>query len=738
MKKTALTLFFLLYVVTALHAQTGTSDTTSTITSTDSITVGSSDPIAIINDALFIAANKTNRAVITERLKPYHNFGNAITENYFLKNYVTDSLFYKFRIPKSGENSFPSNIASIGNIASSVGGLDVTTIADGISKFIVKRTKQELSIAFFRNFKDDLKKYPDLESIFPNTNNLLYAIDQQIYNYANYLENLREAFRADLLVLDENLPSIINNHPDFFNKPNNHPLASMLKSACYISSSLKHDIHPGDILDGFPINFFNDKDGHRTEKLSRLAGAIQTLQLVSESLRESDSTKNSYWVNIDKIRKLVNDPDALQIYMGLLIQVSNTKKYRGIPFSTDKGDNFYSRLNTSMNALDFASDYNSYKQYILGIGTKAQELTKMIKEYEKPASDSLRVEQYAKYFKTTVQFIQSATQISELESLSNDDDLNTLVTNSKMYFDVAYEVSGLAVAINRKRYPEVVNRLIVTYNLIYAQHPGSGLLASTATLNKKQKAKPAEKMTKQNELDPSKAIADGTTNDNSASKQEKTKDTTAIKATVELGKLAKYGAFMSNMVTAKNSDEVSAAIESVALPVGSASIKRQSDFNVSLNAYCGLFLGSEKIKGLDDKFKINSFGIAAPIGISLSRGNSFLPWPFCFFEKGNSGFSSSLFISLVDLGAITAFRFQDSTTEQVPTIKLKDIISPGVFWCLGIPKTPISVNLGMQVGPNLRKVTNTTNDYSDKIYTRYSISVCVDLPLLNLYTKSKS
>jgi len=80
----------------------------------------------------------------------------------------------------------------------------------------------------------------------------------------------------------------------------------------------------------------------------------------------------------------------------------------------------------------------------------------------------------------------------------------------------------------------------------------------------------------------------------------------------------------------------------------------------------------------------------------------------------------------------------------VPTIQLKDIFSPGMFLSLGIPKTPLSINLGAQMGPNLRKVnvtdpgnTNPHNDFENRIYWRYSISVCVDIPVFNFYTKSK-
>jgi hypothetical protein len=208
--------------------------------------------------------------------------------------------------------------------------------------------------------------------------------------------------------------------------------------------------------------------------------------------------------------------------------------------------------------------------------------------------------------------------------------------------------------------------------------------------------------------------------------------------------LLKYGSFMASLCQAQNSDDVEKAIEAVALPTGSSRVKRETVFNVALNGYAGLFIGHESISGIKDCRVFNTYGVTAPIGISISRGHSF------FFintgedgwKKNKCGWSTSLFISIIDLGAVAAFRFKDDTTAQVPTIQLKNIFSPGAFISLGIPKCPISLNLGAQVGPNLRKIdknsaTLASGDNDNKIYVRYSFSVLVDIPILNFSTKSK-
>src|SRR5204863_2622585 len=99
---------------------------------------------------------------------------------------------------------------------SSIGGLDVTNIADGLAKFLVKRTKEELSIAFFDRFKKIIDSAKDLKTLFPQTASLLDVIGDEVYNYQNYIQNLREAFKEDIEALDKNLPGIIDNHRSFF------------------------------------------------------------------------------------------------------------------------------------------------------------------------------------------------------------------------------------------------------------------------------------------------------------------------------------------------------------------------------------------------------------------------------------------------------------------------------------------------------------------------------------------
>ena len=747
-----------------------------------SILANAQNSSSIIYDAKFLVDS-----CYSKEDKLFFNKKNldAVFSKYFLnisvdinrqsfKDTLRQNPFLKEFIPSGSIKSGPTDKLSLSNFSlSSIGGLDVTTIADGFAKFIVKRTKKELSIAFFDKFKEFISKYPDLRTVFPQTYRALTVIGDEIYNYEAYIQTLRESFENDLSTLEKNLPSIIENHPNFFKK---YPeLAATLNSGCYIAGALEDKVHPGDILKDYPTAYLDGLN-------KNWKGAIQTLQLFSASLRDTATNTDSiYWVSTKQVKELLKDDVAFRIYLGLIYQEAKNK-YDGIHYSFNRRDTtLVELLDTVAVHLD---TYSAFKNFISGFCERTDKLNGMIKNYKKPANDSLAFEQYYQYFNSSINLLQYCTEISKLPYLKNI--VPDLPNSLKDYFDVLHSTGDMVLDIRRRNYSSAVVNAVHIYDLVKAKYtiknnPPSGKNAkgSEKELNKKVKGlvDEIEKGTI-NSIPGSSLVgsaapknSSGNTTKNNVTNKEiaailiqkaatdpsftATKDiikhlkdsmqnvlaanSTGKQVDDTLKKLYKYGAFMATLVQAKSSDDVEKAIEAFALPTGSARIKRASDFNVSLNAYSGLFFGVERISHVDSgKWKANVFGVTAPIGVAASWGHRLF-----FIPTGERQWSTSVFVSLVDLGAITAFRFRDDSTANVPTIQLRDIISPGVFLSIGIPKTPLSFNLGAQMGPNLRKVNNNdpskpSNDYYNQTYWRFSASLCVDIPLLNFYTKSKN
>ncbi len=566
---------------------------------------------------------------------------------------------------------------------SSLGGLDVTTLADGLAKFIVKRTKQELTIAFFQKFKDALDSTKDLATLFPQTSYLLHVIGNEIYDYQRYIQNLQVAFKEDIAALPKNFPGIIDNHPSFFD--HHKELNASLRSACYIADGVENHVHPGDIIENYPVKYLNVLNSKNYK------AAIQTLQLLSYSLKDTTTGEDaSYWVSLDKVKKVLSNPRASSVYFGLLYQTA-AQRYDSVAFDNEQT---LTGLMRQIDPENLRLVHGAYKDYVMGFENKFELINKMIKGYSKPSSDSAAVELYAQYLKTTVDIFEYSLGIARLPLIDKTTigiKVGSFEKKLWPYLNISDAVADMASYIVRRNYSGTINKAVYVYNEILAIR-NTGI--DTLSVHNAAVAK----------ADP-----------------EKAKST--------LSAIIKYGGVMASIATAKTSDEVEQAIETYALPVGSSRVKKNSNFNIALNAYAGLFIGSEKIGGIDDTYKIfNAYGVTAPIGISISTGIN---------KYNKSAWSTSLFFSILDIGAPVAFRFKDDKTEQIPTIQLKDIVSPGIFFSVGLPRVPIAVNAGWQMGSVLRKIDPSVASKASANYSRISISLLVDIPLFNFYTTSR-
>ena len=190
------------------------------------------------------------------------------------------------------------------------------------------------------------------------------------------------------------------------------------------------------------------------------------------------------------------------------------------------------------------------------------------------------------------------------------------------------------------------------------------------------------------------------------------------------GKSSRTIAFISQLATIEDANEMEVLLNSYALPIGSSSIKRQSSFNISVNGYVGLTGGWETAYGTQkNQTKVN-IGLSAPIGISAT---------FC---KGYF----SLFTSFIDLGSIVNQRLKNDTTSY-SNLKLENFFTPGIGLFLNCPKLPITAGLHFNSIPNLRTIKyesrSATIAESNRSVTRINFSVLVDIPFFTLYNREK-
>jgi len=649
-----------------------------------------------------------------KKILSYYNIsGDAGLRQNILLNAQFSGLF------NVGTNGLSTSSA----VLQSIGNLDVTNIADGLAKFIVARAKQELSTAFFEKFKTQLDTCKRLSTLFPATFSALKTIDQQIYNYSAYLDLLRESFQKDLALLIPNLNTLVNNGSMdvvFQKYPN---IKTILSDALYIANGFDNGLPPGDILHNYITG--QAKADALSQINPYIFPSIQTIDLLSQSFRSKYGKK--YWVSADSVKMVFANQKVAEIFWGLV--------YQRIP---DADITFGAvKLKTSINNLagHFDEIQSVYQPYLTNLVTKAGNVDQYYQSV-KQSKNQVDYQDYYGLINSTADLLQYLTSCPALVKLPPID--LQKAQQVSQYLNAFRSIGNIYVDVYHKQYPSAILELTTLYRDLV---PGSALnqvndyniqlttIQSAINIEKDDVKKAALK--KQAD-DIQKAIS-------SLQKYADSENKIA-----EL--FIKYGNFVATVAKAQSSDDVQNAIEAIAMPAGSSRVKRSAQFNVSLNAYVGPYFGGEQIHGFDKK-ATGTFGLTAPIGVALSWGN------FICKDMSISGF-----LSVIDIGAVTSYRFGNNTiikgtdtlkTGQIPTIQLKDIISPGFFLSIGLPKLPISISGGFQLAPNLRSISvvdnknnvldaNTNglaNSYTGKLYTRWSISIVVDIPILNLYTK---
>jgi hypothetical protein len=573
-------------------------------------------------------------------------------QNNYLKN-------YKKTCPQVGSTESSEGSTSGGGFLSNIGGLDVTKYADGLAKFLVKRTKEELSVAFFKKFKESLNDttYRDLNTLFPQTHSTLQLVGDNIYNYQQYINTLREQFEQDLRQLPDNLPGIIPNHQQYFNQFPEKEI--LLQQFSFFASHLESGTHPGMII--------NDLDWKSYQKVdSSFASSLASISLISEAFRDTVMNANhteKYWVSGSDVRALLKDTLSLQIFMGFLVEEA---KAEGIVFGTDSLHHLLNELKD-----DSSDKLDRITSFLRSISEDLDRMNTIITNYRQ--KDELKFDDVIQYFQYTINIFDNILELEDFLKLKIPYN-KTLI---KSYLQVIRSLCNLVADVNHKKYASAIMEVGILYEFTF------NLKSNDSSMN--------------------------TNND-------------TLSRTRDL--IIKYGSFMSAMVQAETSEDVANVIETFALPSGSYSVKRESKKNIVLNSYVGLLWGWE-FPDFDEMGNPDLVTLTAPVGVGYYWG-----------DVGNTIKSIGIQMNVIDIGAITAFRFGNDSLD-VPKIYLKEIISPGALVSLGLNDLPLSINIGWQLAPRLRRVNDIENVVNLNYQHRIGISLVVDIPLLNFYTEPK-
>lgn len=590
----------------------------------------------------------------------YRTLFNAFTEeaspdyNPFLENY--------FVVPQGGGAGSKSFNTGAGGLLKAIGGIDVTTFADGLAKFLVKRTKEELYVTFFEKLADT-QRIPEFKILFPRTKELIDNFKS--WEYANIINTLKESFEKDLKELLKNLPEFANINPNGYAGAVRARLEKIksffgTREGIIVLSAVKigDGVISGDKLPDIIHTLGSQEYLGRLAQDNSLKNAFRLLDILSLSLKNISAGKN--YISKPEFNKLFDSAATRDIFLGLL-------------YAQIKKDSIIiNGLNIADAIKKGVTDFGPYFENLVDAADIVSESFKELKKAKAEKEEDV-TEYWANLFDSFKDFI------SEVQNVGLIDIGIKLPPGVDSVFNIGKQTLEIAHDISVRNYSAAI---ISTLNFI-ARH---------SDLERSEFA----------------------------------------------SFLVKYGSFAANVVQAKNSDEVEKAIESVVLPVGSASIKKHSCFNIAVQAYVGLYGGRQRQPS--DSVFVSAGGVYAPVGINFSWGmgnDTVLKQN----KKTKGRWAASLFVSVIDISPLVTYRFSNYNDELANDIKIRlnQIFSPGVQLAVGFPKIPVSFGGGFNWTPLLTKVEKDkiTALNIDSRPFRWQIFLAVDIPLLNFHTTSR-
>lgn len=647
------------------------------------------------------------------------------------------------------------------SMISGIGGLDVTTFADGLTLFLIDRAKQELNIAFFERFRKFLEKNPEASTLFPSTTEFIGNI--LAHEYTTFIQSLREAFYDDLHNLIYNIDDVFY-LPRFNNLINKYPEIVVSINLIQTIVNLEKGAHASDIikeLRDLPIWTKKNKKGelivsddkyalknlYNSLKLSYiLTNSVryhvdETLKLIKVDSTQSTTTispsycytnplRDSTIVYTSRISSLLkNDTILMQITEEYIpvVKCEANSMLTMYPILINKDTTILENysLNSWVSKKDFMAkvirDEITFRIFlgliyqltksneVLFVKNNTEEDQVYFHDYMEANIDrlisfqSLFVELIDKGSEVQNAFDEINQKRNDGEKLTKEDFykyINSSINIVEFGFKMAKKVNPKIEADEFFKIAKSSNNLYKnTYEKQYSAVVlnASSILTNTLSLIHKEQKSNSDPLAK-----------------------ETRKGLKAINSALY------YGTFMANVVDANDASEVKSAIETAALPVGSSSVKKLYRNNVAINAYLGAYMRTEKDFDVTRSWD-QRFGFIAPIGISYT--------PFSL----NKGGSVSVFASILDVGALAQFRLSNDSTEIKEEISLSNIFSPGGYLVYGFGgNLPLSFGFGGQYGPGLYKIdideeTEVGIPGITNPGWRWNVFLAVDLPIINIY-----
>lgn len=252
---------------------------------------------------------------------------------------------------------------------------------DALGTFIANRFKEEINVAFLNRFRKDLSEIPVLSSLLPQSSMVLEKSDP--YNYANFMEALREAFANDLQDLPDGIATAIEKNQVIFKNQEDKYL--VLIGLNFSQQVISNTGNPLIAFAALADNNFLDSLRNTDTKQS-----IEGVIYMVNALRIKDMSSRRVFMGSEEFTKLGRDTLLQQLYLTLLAQQNKN--------------------------LSISSEIDS----VLGKISKASALVQKINTQIAPLNNAiitnqLKTEQVLKYYQTTFNVLSELIQFGQHE-----------------------------------------------------------------------------------------------------------------------------------------------------------------------------------------------------------------------------------------------------------------------------------------------------------------------------------
>ena len=380
----------------------------------------------------------------------------GLTELYNSNPFITTYL-NQLKVSDAIEDSissylpiYESSTLESAPLLSTIGNLDVTNLADGFIKYAIQRTKEELYIAYFKDFQKQLQD-PVLQTLFPAANGMLNTIHEDIYQYKLFLPSLINSFELDLKLMPSNVAQLIRQEGII----NNIHDRELLIDALDMAQVLVKDISLSSALSIYSENNLNKLSQINFETSSlkdvQLAVNFRSLfgfsQIMAEAIRDPNNT--SLFITPDVLQAMAVNEKWMNLFLGLLWQKT--------------GDQMRIIIGESMEVLSLKSliqklqDSNAQQNYITAL-INALISTRIIKSIEHDLNEEkTKTEEFRDEHEITLQTYlhiqQSGKFMNQISSSILPEKLNHEFSSWSLPISVA---SNLVTDVKRKNYPQAI------------------------------------------------------------------------------------------------------------------------------------------------------------------------------------------------------------------------------------------------------------------------------------------